>query len=97
MKQVAFDEYLKVVCEMFGITQQDLMTKSKRRDIVDARHLLYYLCYHRPMQIRYIQEYMGKYGYKVGHSTIIHGIETVSDKVEVDVDYQKIVMTYGVL
>ena len=49
------------------------------------------------MQIRYIQEYMGKYGYKVGHSTIIHGIDTVSDKVEVDVDYQKIVTQMNII
>jgi len=86
-----FDYFVKKVSREFLITEEDLMTKSKRRDIVDARHLLYYLCFHRPMQIRYIQEYMGGYGYNVGHSTIIHGIDVVSDKVESDEDYQKIV------
>ncbi len=91
MKKSAFDYFVNSVCTVFDITQEELMTKSKRRDIVDARHLLYYLSFHRPMQIRYIQEYMGKYGYKVGHSTIIHGIDSVSDKVEVDTDYQNIV------
>ena len=36
-------------------------------------------------------EYMGGYGYEVGHSTIIHGIDVVPGKVESDEDYQKIV------
>lgn len=89
MKKNVFDYFVKEVCKQFLINQEDLMTKSKRRDIVDARHLLYYLCFHRPMQIRYIQEYMGGYGYEVGHSTIIHGIDVVSDKFEEDEDYQK--------
>ena len=89
MKKSVFDYFVKEVCKQFLITEEDLMTKSKRRDIVDARHLLYYLCFHRPMQIRYIQEYMGGYGYEVGHSTIIHGIDVVSDKFEADEDYQK--------
>ena len=40
------------------------------------------------MQIRYIQEYMGSNGYEVGHSTIIHGIETVKEKVTADNDYE---------
>jgi len=93
MKKNVFDYFVKKVCKEFLITEDVLMMKSKRRDIVDARHLLYYLCFHRPMQIRYIQEYMSGYGYDVGHSTIIHGIDVVSDKVESDEDYQKIVQS----
>jgi len=47
------------------------------------------------MQIRYIQEYMGRNGYEVGHSTIIHGIDCVSEKVNEDVDYQQITKEYA--
>lgn len=90
MKKGVFKEYLERVLNTFNITEEEIFTKSKRRDLVDARHLLYYLCYHRPMQIRYIQEYMEDYGYKVGHSSIIHGIEQVSDKVSEDMDYDTI-------
>jgi chromosomal replication initiation ATPase DnaA len=45
------------------------------------------------MQIRYIQEYMERSGYKVGHSTIIHGIDQVKDKVNEDLDYKEITQT----
>jgi hypothetical protein len=42
------------------------------------------------MQIRYIQEYMGNKGYKVGHSSIIHGIEQVEGKITTDNDYERV-------
>ncbi len=93
MKEKAFNDYVEKVTDLFKISQEDLFAKSKRRDIVDARHLLYYLCFNRPMQIRYIQEYMERSGYKVGHSTIIHGIDQVKDKVNDDVDYKEITQT----
>ena len=73
------------------INPDDLFVKSKRRDIVDARQLLYFLCSERPMRIRYIQQYMEENGYKVGHSTIIHGIKQVRGRVGYDSDYQKII------
>jgi chromosomal replication initiation ATPase DnaA len=76
---------------VYSISPVDLFVKSKRRDIVDARHLLYFLCSERPMRIRYIQQYMEENGYKVGHSTIIHGIKQIREKSEYDTDYQKII------
>ncbi len=93
MKIEAFNQYVDAVCKTFAISKEELFTKSKRRDMVDARHLLYYLCFHRPMQVRYIQEYMGRNDYEVGHSTIIHGIEQVSEKMDMDEDYHRVYKT----
>ena len=90
MKKGIFEEYVNKVINLFAITKEELFAKSKRRDLVDARHLLYYLCYHRPMQIRYIQNYMAENGYTVGHSSIIHGINQVSDKTTEDKDYENV-------
>lgn len=90
MKEEVFEEYVHKVCGIFNLSTKELMSKVKRRDIVDARHLLYFLCYKRPMQIRYIQEYMGKNGYEVGHSSIIHGIAQVKEKMKVDNDYERV-------
>ena len=86
-----FSGYVSYVCNVYSISPVDLFVKSKRRDIVDARHLLYFLCSERPMRIRYIQQYMEDNGYKVGHSTIIHGIKQIREKSENDADYQKII------
>ena len=88
MKTKIFNEYVDKVCYLFGIEAETLFTKTKRRDVVDARHLLYYLCNIRPMRIVYIQEYMAECGYVVAHSSIHHGINQVKSKLEVDIDYK---------
>lgn len=90
MKQEAFKEYTKKVSNLFSISEKDVFTKTKRRVVVDARHLLYYLCFQRRMQIKYIQRYMSEQGYEIGHSSIIYGKDQVAQKVEDDEDYLKI-------
>ena len=90
MKEAVFNSYVGKVTSTFNISQEELFSKSKRRVLVDAHHLLYYLCSKRPMQIRYIQDYMSANGYDIGHSTIIYGIGQVKEKVEQDVDYKQV-------
>jgi|TARA_R100000935_G_scaffold10727_2_gene21423 chromosomal replication initiation ATPase DnaA len=89
MKLDIFNKYVDEVCNLFNIDEETLFIKSKRRDIVDARHLLYYLCYTRPMRIVYIQEYMADRGYTINHSSVIHGISIVGKKLDNDTDYVK--------
>jgi chromosomal replication initiation ATPase DnaA len=91
MKSDIFNQYAERVCEQFAITTQDLFSKNKRRDFVDARYLLYYLCYKRPMNISYIERFMCDSGYNIRHSSIIAGINIVKKKVEEDADYSQIV------
>ena len=91
MKSDIFKSYAKQVCLIFSIDEETLFTKSKRRDIADARHLLYYLCSIRPMRPVYIQEYMADEGYKISHSSIIHGINVVKNKIQSDLDYVAVV------
>lgn len=90
MKEDIFNQYTNIVVDLFSITKGELFSKTKRRDVVDARHLLFYLCYNRPMTIRYIQNFMANNGYEIGHSTIIYGIEQVGEKVKSDPDYQSV-------
>jgi chromosomal replication initiation ATPase DnaA len=88
MKAKIFSKYADKVCKLYGIEEDMLFTKTKRRDCVDARHLLYYLCSVRPMKQVYIQEYMAERGYDIPHSSIHHGIAQVKKKLEAqDTDY----------
>jgi len=87
MKQDVFNQYVDRIIDLFGITKEELFSKSKRRDIVDARYLLYYLCFKRPMNISYIQKFMGSNGYTIQHSSVIHGINDVEVKAKEDSDY----------
>jgi chromosomal replication initiation ATPase DnaA len=91
MKHDVFNQYVERVSELFGISKEEIFSKSKKRELVDARHLVYYLCSKRPMQITYIQKYMNEAGYDIKHSSIIHGIASVEQKIADDKDYVSVV------
>lgn len=88
MKRNIFNEYVEQVIDLYGITKGELFQKSKVREIVDARHVLYYLCYNRPMKLKYIQKYMSEAGYNIGHSSVLHGIQAVTNLIQSDEDYK---------
>tara|TARA_R110000796_G_scaffold78440_2_gene174890 strand:- start:193 stop:492 length:300 start_codon:yes stop_codon:yes gene_type:complete len=91
MKREIFNQYKIEVVRIFRLKDGEILTKTKRRDIVDARNMLYYLCATRPMRIRDIQEYMKEDGYDTGHSSIIQGIKCMYERIEGDKDYLSIV------
>jgi chromosomal replication initiation ATPase DnaA len=91
MKLDIFSQYVDRIIQLFNISREELFSKSKRRDIVDARHLLYYLCYKRPMSLSYIQKFMRESGYQTQHSSVIHGINIVTSRVKADGDYLQVV------
>lgn len=91
MKHDVFNQYVERVSDLFGVSRDEMFSKSKKRECVDARHLVYYLCNKRPMQITYIQKYMREAGYEIKHSSIIYGIASVEQRMEEDRDYVSIV------
>jgi chromosomal replication initiation ATPase DnaA len=91
MKSDVFNQYVERVTDLFGINKEELFSKSKKRELVDARHLIYYLCSKRPMQIMYIQKYMKENGYEIQHSSVIHGIASIEGRIKDDNDYVSIV------
>ena len=68
-----------------------MFDKTKRREIVDARQMLYYLCMERPIRISYIQRFMEEQGHVVAHSTIIHGNKKAKQLIESDKDFEDVV------
>jgi chromosomal replication initiation ATPase DnaA len=91
MKKQIFNQYAQKIADLFGVDKQELFVKSKKRDIVDARHLLYYLCFHRPMQLVSIQNFMEDNGYHINHPSVIHGVKIVSQRISEDADYTFII------
>tara|TARA_R100001509_G_C4811231_1_gene196467 strand:- start:130 stop:423 length:294 start_codon:yes stop_codon:yes gene_type:complete len=91
MKLNIFNQYVTEVAHLYNLEEELIFEKSKERGIVDARHLLYYLCYFRPMKLKYIQDYMKGRGYEIGHSSIIHGIQSVQKAIDEDDDYQSVI------
>jgi chromosomal replication initiation ATPase DnaA len=91
MKEEVFNQFVIKVCDLFKISRDEFFKVTKRREITDARQLVYFLCYKRPMHLKYIQNFMANNGYLIAHSTIIHGINVVGAKMAEDLDYQSIV------
>lgn len=91
MKEDVFNQYVDRVTDLFNIDRETLFSKSKKRHIVDARQLLYYLCYNRQIQFVIIKKFMVDNGASILHNSIINGIKNVKAKIEEDKDYQTII------
>ena len=91
MKSDVFNQYVDRISELFKIEKKDLFIKSKKQELVDARHLLYYLCSNRPMKLIYIEKYMEENGYNIKHNSIIHGINSIEKKMVLDRDLLSVI------
>ena len=91
MKEDIFNQYVEKILDLFNISRKDLFLKSKKRSVVDARHLLYFLCYERQIRMISIQDFLSKNGYDVPYTSIIHGIKIAKSKITEDKDYQSII------
>jgi len=91
MKEEVFNQYADKVAKIFGITREQLFSKNRTREIVDARQLLIYLCYNRQMRLITIENFMENNGYKSNHNTFAHAIKIINQKISEDRDYKTII------
>lgn len=78
-------EITKAICEYFNLQYERVFLKSRKREIVTVRHLSMY----------FIREYtkiplssIGFFFKGLDHTTVIHGINTVNDLKDTDMDYR---------
>ena len=91
MKREIFNKYVEAVADKFGFTEEELFKTTKKRETVDARQIVYWLCADRNMSVGYIQNYLASKGFGVSHSTIIHGKRRANQLIAEDVDLSRIV------
>ena len=91
MKQEIFNQYIDKICALFGVAESDLFSRTKKRDVTDARHLLYFLCNKRNIQTHYIQKFLAGKGYHIAHTSVLYGVSAVSKKVKEDGDYMSVI------
>ena len=91
MKGNIFEAYANAVAKQFHLELDEMFNKDKRRDLVDARQMLYYLCMERPIRISYIQRFMEENGHSVTHSTIIHGYKKAKELIDSDTDFKELI------
>jgi chromosomal replication initiation ATPase DnaA len=91
MKREIFDNYATKVADEFGFPRELLFIKTKSRNYTNARHMLYYLCSKRPINVSSIMSYMGENGYDIGHSSVIYGIKQTERRMREDRDYIRVI------
>lgn len=91
MKKEIFNQYLDRVCSLFKITREELLSKSRKSGVVDAKQLLIYLCHRRQMRLVTIKEYFDDIGYKIDNKGVLYCIRVVDKKINEDRDYKTII------
>lgn len=92
MKREIFNQYVTKVANQFQISEAEIFANDKRQVVSQARHLLYYLCFYRPMTLKQIDDYMRERGYNnIRYNHVMHGIKAATKRVNEDADYQIVV------
>lgn len=70
-----------VICESYEVSYEVLSEKTRKRAVVDARHLyMYFMKNLTDASLKDIGE-----AFHQDHTTVIHGIKKVSDLIETDI------------
>ncbi len=85
---VTIDKVQKVVCDYFNITKDDLLSKTRKRQIVQARQIAMY------MSRSLINCSLSVIGNEIGgkdHATVLHACNTVNDLMATDKTFKQYV------
>jgi len=91
MKREIFNDYLDRVMNLFDLSEQEIAKKTKARYISDARQVLWYLCRKRNLTLREIVRYMDELNFKTTHTSVIHGVNAIENRMLADKDYKDLV------
>lgn len=89
-REVTAQLILEVVSEHFGITVDQLMSKSRSSDVAKPRQIAMYLC---KQLTDLTHDSIGKLIGGRDHSTVIHGIKKVADECSSDANFKKTLET----
>jgi len=81
---LSIDRVQKLVCEFFGIDQDRLQEKTKKREIVQVRQIAMYFC----RELDYTHKSIGLQFGGRDHSTVVHAIKSVNNLIETDPNYR---------
>jgi len=88
-KEVTIDSVQSTVCDYFNISREDMVSASRRRQIVQARQIAMYLCRSLIPNCS-----LATIGSEIGgkdHATVLHACTTVSDLMSTDRMFKKYV------
>jgi hypothetical protein len=83
-REVFWSALEDVVCSVLGLQSQTLYTPTRRREIVTARQIIFFLI--RPCYFQSFES-IGKH-YGKDHATVMHGIKQATWQIEMDRTYR---------
>ena len=86
---VTIDKVQKVVCDYFNITRDDLLSKTRKRQIVQARQIAMYMSRNLISNCS-----LSTIGAEIGgkdHATVLHACTTVNDLMSTDKTFKQYV------
>ena len=86
--EMSIDKVKEVVCEYFGISGEDLISRSRKRGIVQARQIAMYMS--RSLMNCSLSTIGSELGGK-DHATVLHACTTVQDLVSTDKSFRQYV------
>ena len=84
MKKKRFDFYVEVILREFGISRDVFFRKTKEREIVDARQMLYWTCHKNDFSIASIIRMMSENGYDIQYPSVRQGIDRITETKDKD-------------
>lgn len=85
-KEVTIESVAKATAQYFRVPVADLKSKGRNQDITKARHVAMYLA---RKVVNAKQQEIGAFFGGRDHSSVIHAVNTISDKVKVDSSLSK--------
>ena len=80
-KPLTVDDILETVCDHYGVSQQNVFSRSRKHDYVQVRQISMYLAQ------KYTKMPASRIGQLIGgrdHSTVIHSCSTIEQRLKVD-------------
>ena len=81
---LTIDDILEKVCHHYGVSQQQVFSKSRKREYVQVRQVSMYLAQ------KYTKMPAGRIGQLIGkrdHSTVIHSCNTIDKRLKIDATF----------
>ena len=82
---LTIDDILETVCNHFGVSQQNVFSKSRKRQLVQVRQISMYLAQ------KYTKMPAARIGQLIGgrdHSTVLHSCTAVEQRMKVDSSFK---------
>ncbi len=91
MKRKIFNQYVEIVENALEITKDDIFTKTRKRENVEARDLLFYLCSQRNMRGNFILNRCKENGLDLDDSQITRGKAKIEELISSDPDWKQLI------